>query len=172
MIYFISDLHFGHRNLLKYERTEFADVNEHDDHIVHSINTVVSDADTLYILGDVFNLDKIHLIRGRKILMLGNHDHKKLDEYYNYFSCVFEYPIYYNKKILLSHHPHPVSGGVLNVHGHLHSKKLDSPNHFCVSAKNIDYKPVSIDELNNMAEGLFEGTKYGTEWYSSLVADQ
>lgn len=53
MIYFTSDLHFMHKNIIKYNRPYCKDVMTMNHLIVDTINAEVSREDTLYILGDI-----------------------------------------------------------------------------------------------------------------------
>lgn len=167
MKYFISDTHFGHKNLLKFERFEFEDINEHDEFIINSINSRVKLTDTLYILGDVGNPEMIRRLNGYKILIMGNHDKRPSQEYLSYFSQVYEHPIYINKRLVLSHEPIQVNQDVLNVHGHLHGSKLFSCNHFNISAKLIDYIPVDLQTISTMSNSLKRmSDNFLEEWYA------
>lgn len=168
-VFFISDPHFGHKNILKFERTEFQTIEEHDAFIVEQINKTVKLTDLLYILGDVGNSDKIRLLNGRKILIMGNHDARSKREYETYFSEVYETPVYYNKRVLLSHHPVPVTSDILNIHGHLHGSYLASNNHLNVSAAMVRYRPVGLDVLGNKVAALPKNnTNFLEEWYADL----
>lgn len=167
-IYLISDTHFGHKNLLRFERTEFNTVEEHDEFIIETINAIVKPTDTLIHLGDVGNVEMIRQLNGHKELILGNHDQRPVKEYLGYFAKVYETPFYFSKNILLSHDPHPVPDGVLNVHGHLHGAKMDSRNHFNISGWCVGYKPIRVDELYQMAAKLDKtNTRFLEEWYAS-----
>lgn len=53
MNYFISDLHFGHFNIIRYDNRPFNSVDEMDKVLIDNWNSVVSDDDTIYILGDI-----------------------------------------------------------------------------------------------------------------------
>lgn len=50
--YYISDLHIGHENILRFDNRPFADLNEMHNAIVTRWNSVVTGNDTVYILGD------------------------------------------------------------------------------------------------------------------------
>lgn len=168
-IFFIGDLHFGHKNLLKFERTQFETIEEHDQFIIDSINKHVKLTDTLYVLGDVGNVEKVKQLNGRKILIMGNHDARSKQEYLSYFNDVYETPIYFNKRVLLSHEPKPVTQGILNVHGHLHGAYLDSKNHFNTSADLINYIPVSADLLGSKVALLEkDNERFLYEWYADM----
>lgn len=170
MEYFISDLHFDHKNILKFERVEFKTIEDHNEFIVASINSVVTKLDTLYILGDIGDdLGLIKRINGRKILIMGNHDRKSKDLYKEYFDEVYNHPLYINRRVILSHIPVPVTSGTLNVHGHLHGSYLDSNNHFNVSAMLINYRPVSSKVIDiKMSKLEKESVKFLEEWYAHM----
>ena len=77
-IWVISDTHFGHANILSYSDRPFSNVTEMDEYMVTAWNETVKDGDIVYHLGDVYfssvgaqNLPKL---KGRKRLVLGNHD--------------------------------------------------------------------------------------------------
>lgn len=169
MDWFISDVHFGHRALLQTERNEFKDTEEHDNFIVDSINKYVKKTDRLYILGDVGNFEVIKRLNGYKVLIAGNHD-KVTNKYaLKYFDEFYKNPIYYNRKILLSHYPHPVPPHILNIHGHLHGAILDSPNHYNVSAAMIEYKPLSHKDLQTLSQRLpEENNSFLYEWFADM----
>ena len=81
--FFTSDLHFGHKNIIKYCNRPFATVQEMDDEMIARINARVSEQDHLWILGDfafcteeriIEILEKIKCSKG---LVKGNHDNGK-----------------------------------------------------------------------------------------------
>ena len=165
--YFISDTHFGHKNLLLFERKAFATIEEHDEYIINAINKIVKPTDTLIHLGDVGNVEMVRRLNGHKELILGNHDQRPIKEYLGYFAKVHETPFYFKKNIMLSHEPHPVPEGVLNVHGHLHGAKLNSANHLNISAWCVGYKPIEEKEIYLIASNL-DKTNYHflQEWFA------
>ena len=84
MIYYTSDLHLGHKNILRLSDRPFADLDEMHQTIRDNWNRIVTDKDEVYILGDVaFKLNEeinslIASLKGRKHLIIGNHDKKFL----------------------------------------------------------------------------------------------
>ena len=52
MNYYISDLHIGHENILRFDNRPFADVNEMNNKLIENWNARVCSDDTVYILGD------------------------------------------------------------------------------------------------------------------------
>lgn len=80
MIWFSSDQHFGHQNILNFARRPFSDMKNQTKLLVMNWNEVVGHDDTVFVLGD-FALGKInetlpiaHHLNGTKILVAGNHD--------------------------------------------------------------------------------------------------
>ena len=52
MTYFTSDLHFGHENILRFDKRPFSSIKEHDEELIKRWNAKVKPGDTVYILGD------------------------------------------------------------------------------------------------------------------------
>lgn len=153
--YFISDLHIGHKNVLKLSPNRYgANVDEHDEWIVESCNSVVRRNDTLHILGDVcHSREKMHFLKrihGNKILYRGNHDNFDIHEYMQYFSTIHGITKY--KGFWLSHCPiHPQElFGKKNVHGHVHNNIVKDPNYISVCVEALNGIPISLDQLKAM----------------------
>lgn len=53
MIYFTSDLHFGHRNVIRFDNRPFSSVEEMDAALIERWNQKVSNEDAVYVLGDL-----------------------------------------------------------------------------------------------------------------------
>ena len=81
-VYFTSDLHLGHDNIRKHCNRPFKTIEEMDETIIRNYNSLVSDRDTVYILGDVSfrggNPDNyLRRLKGHKHLIIGNHDSRE-----------------------------------------------------------------------------------------------
>ena len=80
MNYFISDTHFGHVNVLKFDKRPFKNIDEMNNTIINNWNNKVNDDDHIWILGDFCyrsaNPPEYYLsqLRGHKHLLIGNHD--------------------------------------------------------------------------------------------------
>ena len=80
MIYYIADMHFGHKNVLRFDNRPFADTELMDEVLIHNWNERVTDEDTVYVLGDAFwkneesSVKIIQRLNGHKHLIRGNHD--------------------------------------------------------------------------------------------------
>jgi calcineurin-like phosphoesterase family protein len=80
-IYFTSDLHFGHENVIRFDDRPFASVEEMDAELIRRWNAKVDRGDLVYVLGDMIwktkNDDALNIIKslnGQIILIKGNHD--------------------------------------------------------------------------------------------------
>jgi len=169
--YFMSDPHLGHKNIITFKDNNgkltrpFRTIEEMDETIISSVNSVVKPQDRLYILGDVVinrkNLPTIARLNGRKKLIKGNHDIFKLKDYTPYFDDIVAYRIYPKYGLICTHMPiHPYlleNRWKANVHGHTHQNDVvNSGNidkryvNICVEKTN--YTPVSFDELLIMCD--------------------
>lgn len=83
-----SDWHIGHANIIKYcpeSRGHFSSIEEMNETIITNMNSVVSDGDVLYILGDIafakpsVAVDTLKRVNGAKVIIWGNHDRKLRD---------------------------------------------------------------------------------------------
>lgn len=133
--FYISDLHFGHFNIIRYDNRPFKTVEEMDSVLIKNWNNVVSDEDTVYILGDIswYDEDKtveiFEKLNGTKILIKGNHDSvKKGSKLMKCFASVYDYyELYLDKKnkIIMSHYPMPFWNGQfrnsVHLYGHIHN---------------------------------------------------
>ena len=52
--FYISDLHLGHNNIIRLDNRPFKNMTEMETTIINNWNSVVSDNDQVYILGDMF----------------------------------------------------------------------------------------------------------------------
>lgn len=169
--WFTSDTHFGHKNILQYEpeARPFKSIYEMHEVMIDNWNSVVKCKDVVYHLGD-FCFGKQWLaiaarLNGRKKLVMGNHDTYNSSEYLKYFDKL--YGVVFWERCVLSHMPvHPNGLGsrwLLNVHGHLHSKRVlgehqeinylgqvvqsEDRNYFNVSCEQNNLKPFHRDDI-------------------------
>ena len=132
--YFISDLHFGCQN--KYEERTL----EHDIIIKENWNYIVHNDDNVYILGDIGRIGNnkdneylcqiISTLKGRKHLILGNHDDLRDIRLKQLFVEICDYKEITDNfncrsyKIVLSHYPmlfyNLQHKGAIHLYGHLH----------------------------------------------------
>ncbi len=135
--FIISDTHFGHTNIIKFEpeARAFDSIEEHDQTLIDRWNAKVKRNDLVWHLGDfVYGgatiRDYMPRLNGRKWLTLGNHDKEHPSAYAKYFEQVRgpSFMQFEGRKVLFSHMPtHPEMFEFrccLNVHGHIHSKRV------------------------------------------------
>lgn len=80
MIYFTSDLHFGHNKPFLYEPRGYKNIEEHDQNIINNWNSLIKPEDEVYILGDLmlgnnnYGIECVRQLNGTLHLVYGNHD--------------------------------------------------------------------------------------------------
>lgn len=160
--WFISDLHIGHANILKFKNYDgskirpFSSLEEMHETFVNNWNNVVSDNDVVYNLGDVmFNSSGFNILRrlkGKKKLILGNHDHYPATRYLEFFDDIIGCQKI-SKGMIISHYPietESIDKGHFNIHGHVHSNTLSDLRYINVSVENINYTPISYEEIEDI----------------------
>jgi calcineurin-like phosphoesterase family protein len=154
----ISDTHFGHINIIKYENRPFSSVEEMDSTLIKNWNASVKKCDKIFVLGDFcFNLSKekttelLRKLKGYKILVIGNHDNRRSAKSWLEvgFNEVSIYPIIVDDFYIFSHKPLYMNSNIpyINVHGHIHSKNMEGDQFFNVSVEQINYKPILFEEI-------------------------
>lgn len=175
-VFFTSDTHFGHSNIIKYCQRPFNSAEHMDEVLINNWNEVVSPQDIVFHLGDFcFGSDKewikiLQRLNGTKYLILGNHDLKKIansSQIQDYFADInMQMRVVVDKqKMLLNHYPFLCfEGGYQNVwqlFGHVHSSKhstgLDKerlvhlfPTQYDVGVDNNNYRPVSFAQVSQI----------------------
>lgn len=156
-VFFISDLHLGHTKILEFERQHrFGQtIEEHNEWLVTQWNSVVTKYDIVYVLGDVAmgghqNLEYLKRMNGQKFLIRGNHDGGDITKFTPYFQNIYGLLKY--KGLWLSHAPvHPCSlRDKINIHGHMHSKRVDDYRYINVSVEQLAGVPISLDTIRLM----------------------
>lgn len=160
-----SDPHFYHHNIVKFTIGDGEPLRPWDDAVqmtedlIAWYNELVSDDDRVYILGDVaFTAramrDSVGRLKGRKVLVKGNHDPDKHREMYNeLFDDVRAYVV--KKGFIMSHipiHPGSLSRWELNIHGHLHANEVTEDGfvdkrYRCVCVEQTNFRPVLLDDI-------------------------
>ena len=167
-VYFISDLHLGHKRILDFAgnlRSFASSPEEHDEVLVDRIASTVTKRDVLFILGDVAMdleaLDKLSRVRSLQMnLVRGNHDIFSEEVYLKYFDKILGFAKY--KGFWLSHapiHPHELRGKI-NLHGHVHGNSVTDmfggydKRYINCCVENCNGYPISLESIRN---GTFEG---------------
>lgn len=165
---YISDLHFGHSNVINFDNRPFADSDEMDSAMIRLWNSRVSPDDHVYIIGDfcyqsVNTADwYLRQLKGHKHLIVGNHDGYTLknENAMSYFETV-EKMMHVSddgKQICLCHFPiaewNGFHKGHWHIYGHIHGR-LDDTYYFMRTRDHAlnaaacinNYTPVSMNEL-------------------------
>lgn len=163
MIYYFADIHFGHKNILKYDNRPYATVEEMDEDIIKRWNKKVSNNDDVYIIGDICMgnpsryLDRL---KGRKHLIIGNHDKETLKSCRHYFESIDYYKKIHDngKTIILCHYPMAewdgFYRGTYHIYGHIHNSVNNTylimrqfENALNAGCMINNYEPVTLQEL-------------------------
>lgn len=152
-LFFWSDPHYGHNNIIKFSNRPFPDLDTMHSSLLDNFKSVITPSDVVVWIGDISfksvneTNEWLKKFPGYNILVVGNHDidRGKL-KMYNFdeihTSIVFDNNI-------VTHHPwHTcLPNGFNNIHGHMHDKPCNYPNHYCACVELIDYRPISLAHL-------------------------
>lgn len=171
-IYFISDLHLGHKGILKFGQRNHDSIEDMHIAMLEQWNEKVrKNKDIVWVLGDVcMDINEMHWLdkmNGQKRLILGNHDRLDLGVYRKYFSQIHSCHVGY-KGLLLTHIPvHPnemvYRNWITNIHGHIHhaAKNNLGPQYFNVNVDIVGYAPLSLEEVREqIAHNTVPGNLY------------
>lgn len=176
MDYIISDNHWFHGNILKFENRAFGSTHEMDEYMIDQWNSVVSKNDLVYHLGDiaftnnfVVLMKLLHRLNGKIYLMLGNHDHscqrkglfpkrfKWIDDKLFIGDVITEKKVNISgkyEKVSMCHYPmaswNAKFHGRKSFYGHVHSQDevmQNTLNSFNVCVDVIGYKPMTFKQV-------------------------
>lgn len=180
--FLIADTHFGHIGVTKFlapngidKLRPWSTTEEMDEAMITNWNRVVRPQDKVYHLGDVLinrrAFPTLARLNGDKVLIKGNHDIFRLEEYTPFFRDIRGFGHF--DGFALTHipiHPESLSRWTGNIHGHLHansvmkfsgSKIVDGniepqysidPCYMCVSVEQINFTPINWDECKKKWE--------------------
>ena len=176
-VFLVSDTHFGHAGVCKFTHPDdpevklrpWADPDEMDEEMIRRWNDRVRPNDKVYHLGDVVinrkALKTLSRLNGDKVLIRGNHDIFRDDEYREYFRELRAYHVM--NGLILSHIPvHEASLGRFgcNIHGHLHASRVKKargvdartgeilygteidPRYWCACVEQTDFAPILFED--------------------------
>ena len=171
--FFTSDLHFGHKNIIRFDNRPFTSVAEMDTALIDRWNAKVRKDDLVYILGDVSwygdekTAELLKSMNGRKILIKGNHDDigPKVRQCFESIHPYLELKIG-KQLVVLCHYPIVFFNrhhyGAYMFYGHVHNshewqmtenykfelEQLDIRcNMFNVGTMVWNYEPVTFEEI-------------------------
>ncbi len=179
-VYFTSDTHFSHANIIGFCCRPFKNVNEMNETLIANWNRVVGVDDIVFHLGD-FCLggsaewtNVLNRLNGKIYLIVGNHDIKNLRQgYYDRFEGILmQMHIEIGKqKIYLNHCPFLCYGGAYKdtwqLFGHVHTSKNNTgkdasrlnmlfPTQYDVGVDNNNFTPVSFDQVKAIIQKQVE----------------
>ena len=175
--FLVSDTHFGHQGVCKFMRNDgvtklrpWDTAEEMDEAMVKAWNERVRPNDKIYHCGDVVinrrALSIMDRLNGDKVLIRGNHDIFRDDEYRKYFRELRAYHVM--NGLILSHIPvHEASLGRFgcSIHGHLHANRVMKargvdartgdilysdeidPRYYNVSVEQTDFAPILFEDV-------------------------
>jgi len=181
-VFFISDLHINHKNVILFDNRPFynngvPDLEAMSQTIIGNWNQTVNDNDIVFILGDLFfgsvNNGKkfIDKLRGHIHFIMGNHDdYKDIKQYSRFISVndlvdltIFDKNNGLNEHFVLCHYPilswnrkHHKS---IHLHGHTHMGLSNGEFHknnriFDVGCNGWNYTPVSYKEIIKLRDKI------------------
>jgi calcineurin-like phosphoesterase family protein len=174
-VFLTSDTHFGHMGVCKFTRVDgvtklrpWDSPEEMDEEMVKRWNETVGPKDKVYHLGDVvINRKALSIMRrlnGDKVLIKGNHDIFRPEDYAPHFRDVRAYHVM--DGMILSHiplHPESMYRFGTNIHGHTHSNRMMKrdlfsdelhidPMYQCVCVEQTDFRPISFEDVKKRIE--------------------
>ncbi len=171
-VFFSSDLHFGHANILRFGRDAvFPDLNSMNEGLIARWNEVVGPEDTVFVLGDVAMGHRIETLplagrlNGTKHLIAGNHDNcwehsknpaKWIDTYLDFFATIQTEATFDTGAGVVRLHHFPYSGDHTEDDRYPHARPVDDGMpllhghmhdrwRFMLSAKNTPQVNVGVD---------------------------
>ena len=167
-VFLVSDTHFGHAGVCRFTRDDgvtklrpWTDPDEMDEAMVKAWNERVKPTDKVYHLGDVVinrrALKTLHRLNGDKVLIRGNHDIFRDEEYREHFRELRAYHVM--DGMILSHIPiHSDSLGRFgtNIHGHLHGNRVMIDHGYGRKQIDVRYHCVCVEQTPDFAPILFE----------------
>lgn len=169
-IYFTSDHHFGHKNIIKFSNRPFSNVDEMDQEMINRWNEKVQPKDEVYHLGDVGLCTPGRLkeilgqLNGKIYLLKGNHEKSAMScrDRFEWVKDYYELKIpdtdfkYDTQMLALFHYSMRVWNashwGTYHLYGHSHGSLPDDPTSrsFDVGVDCHDFYPLSYNEVKSI----------------------
>jgi calcineurin-like phosphoesterase family protein len=185
-VWFTSDYHLGHRNIIGLCDRPFVDVEEMEKEIIERHNAVVGPDDEVYDLGDfAYRCSAEHAaecmrrLNGRRIMLWGNHDkplrhaydRRLLDDLVEAGKLTFRgdpdprlqtglQVAIENQRIILAHYAQRTWQGAFrgawHLYGHSHGNLPPFRKSIDVGVDAWDFRPASFEELQARMNAVTE----------------
>lgn len=170
MNFYIADTHFGHHNILWLSNRPFDTIEQMNNKIIDNWNKKVTDNDDVYILGDFSYkgdnpVDILKKLKGKKHLIVGNHDSKLLKniDFRNQFVEITNMKTVNDNGVCIvcCHYPMVEWDGyyrsTLHFYGHIHNNVGNETFKYISKVKNaynvgvdiIGFEPRTLREIVN-----------------------
>lgn len=173
MIWFSSDLHLGHANIMKYCSRPFKSVDEMDDYILTSFESTIRTGDILYFLGDLTFKRRLaetffDFLEGVDIFFVkGNHDKGKVLKLAEERSvdCAPQMDVSLGGQLIsLNHFCMRVWNkshfNSWHLYGHSHGSLEPIGKSWDVGVDNNNFAPVSFDTICDIMESRPDNANY------------
>jgi len=163
--YFTADPHWDHKNVIKFCKRPFKDVQDMNETMIKNWNDLVQPDDTVYVLGDVqFNSDPdkfLSRLTGKKVLIIGNHDYQhnsvlQSDHWESVHDALLVNV--QNTMIYLHHYACRVwpraHKGSLHLYGHSHGRLPGNSQSLDVGVDAWNFTPVTLTEIRKRLKTL------------------
>lgn len=158
MIWFTSDTHFGHKNIIRHCKRPFDSVEEMNEALIDNWNSVVKPNDEVYHLGDFAFHSKEAEVRqyfdrlnGRISILFGNHDDCKAISAVAAWAGDVRTVKWEGHRFFLSHYAHRIWSkshhGVYHLYGHSHGELPGVGRSMDVGVDAVGYYPISAEEV-------------------------
>jgi calcineurin-like phosphoesterase family protein len=178
-IFFTSDFHVGHSNVIRFDERPFKDINEMNQSLIDKWNSVVNDDDIVFYLGDLSHRCRPEMVKwfvdqlkGKIHFILGNHDRYRDISRLNRFERIYDYGTDISIKdddanrgyqdIVMCHYPilswNKAHHGSWQLHGHCHQSLHKNPDMDWFYKRKVidagcngwDYTPISYTQLKEV----------------------
>lgn len=175
-IWFTSDTHYWHKNIVKYCNRPYPSVEEMNADLIRRYNHKVQPDDTVWHLGDFAFCGKdkgveiLEQLNGHKNLVVGNHDYSLVKKVATFFDEIVDYKmlkvhmnfqaddgeiVQYHQPIVMCHFPilswDLMRHGSWHLHGHCHGTLPKTPAlRLDVGVDCHNYYPINVEDIQNM----------------------
>lgn len=165
-IYFSSDLHLGHKNIIRLCNRPYKHLHEMNEGIIDNFNSIVNKDDTVYLLGDIiwggvnWATTCLNRLNGKLVLIRGNHDKGtlKVPERFESIHNLHETSID-GQRVIMCHYPMLEWAGsyrrAIHLFGHSHgnlNKKYwgKGTGRYDVGVDSNNYKPITLKQVKDI----------------------